>query len=139
MNIIHKIGFDENGIYEEKFLYNGQYITQEQFEGIAADLKDDGYCDYNCEDCEIHCKYDDVEEIQCNCPECTCDNEPEYPEDWTDEMIAEYELLQAQLELLLDTKGCPDCLFDLLLDISNVWKNVGWKDHQDYIREMNED
>lgn len=57
MNIIHKINFDDKGIYET-YLFNGQEITETQFVGLMEDLKSNDY-------------EEDYEE-ECDCPECQC-------------------------------------------------------------------
>jgi len=60
-NIIHKINFDNNGLYDETYLFNGQEITETQFVGLAEDLKSDENEDYDFEE-------------DCNCAECCgCD------------------------------------------------------------------
>jgi hypothetical protein len=89
-NIIHKINFDKNGIYEEKFLYNGQEITSTQFIGLESDLKD--VEDFNFED-------------ERNCAECCgCDCKENELEDMIHNTVVD----------ICNTDGCPWCIEDKL-------------------------
>lgn len=83
MNLIHKIAFDQEGLYDEVFYCDGQEITEEQFMGLEADLKSE-------------------EEVQCNCPDCTCDNEEEDLEDIIHNAVID----------ICNTGGCPYCIED---------------------------
>lgn len=62
---------------------------------------------------------------KCSCENCQFDEEDKLIEYFTQE--------------ILSTQGCPECIEDLVEDIFEIAKKMGWDNHREYIRECNED
>jgi hypothetical protein len=89
LNLIKKISFDNEGIYDEKFYCNGQEISETQFVSIESDLKD----------------YDEDYDFEepCECVECCgCCNEEDELEDIIHNTVVD----------ICNTDGCPYCIED---------------------------
>jgi len=80
-------------------------------------------------------EYDREDDDSCDCDDCCgCENE-----ELSDSHKAELALIHSYYESLLATDGCPDCILKILVDAVNTFKEIGYKDHQDMIREFNEE
>jgi hypothetical protein len=91
-------------------------------------------CD-NCGELLEHCICD--EEVP-NCDDCNecCECEEDEPDESEQE---EFRLIGEAIDKIFEVFPCPDCVSETVIDLVLKFKEIGWKDHQDYIREMNED
>jgi len=67
-----------------------------------------------------------------NCGKC---DKPEIP----DELIEEIRLIEETACKIKDNELCPVCLRNELYSLYIKGKNIGWNDHRDLIRQINED
>jgi len=68
---------------------------------------------------------------ECNCDECECCND-----EISDQQIEEVKLITSYVKDVLETEGCPNCIFDLLSQIYFIGKEVGWDDCKEYVKEI---
>jgi hypothetical protein len=81
MNLIKKINYDDEGIYDVSYFNNGREISFEDYirieNALEEDFEDDyDECDGDCENCEFEeCTYDGENGLEqpCNCADCMID------------------------------------------------------------------
>ena len=112
---------DDTGVCEitANKILNGEGCTWSWFEIVDED--EDDYCgeygEYKCCDCEDCC---DCEEVD--------DSEEE-----------EIRIIAEAIQDIYDVYPCPECVSDVLIKLASRFKDVGWCNHRDYIRAVNED
>ena len=84
---------------------------EDEFEITEDDIIEDCNCDGTCECCD--CK-----------------------DELTDQQIEEIKLITSYVKDVLETEGCPNCIFDLLSQIYFIGKEVGWDDCKEYVKEI---
>ena len=84
---------------------------EDEFEITEDDIIEDCNCDGTCECCD--CK-----------------------DELTDEKIEEVKLITSYVKDILETEGCPNCIFDLLIDLFSIGKDIGWNNHRCFIQEL---
>lgn len=68
------------------------------------------------------------------CYEC-CDCEDD---ELTDDQKAELGLIYDFYNLIMEANGCRECTLKAILNMANTFKDIGIRQHQDYIRKLNE-
>ena len=71
MNLIKKISYDDEGIYDITYFNNGREISFEDYIKIENALEEDFEDDYDDELVEYN--YDDDDYEQCDCADCMID------------------------------------------------------------------
>ncbi len=76
--------------------------------------------------------------------ECVCDGdceccECEETDDVDESEQEEFRLIGETIAKIFDVYPCPDCVADAVIQLAYMFRDIGWVNHQDYIREMNED
>jgi hypothetical protein len=77
---------------------------------------------------------DDSDECDSCCECCNCEED-----EMTDEDKAIAEFVGEMTDKVLSTKGCPHCVFDLLLDLYFTARQHGFDDCKVYVKDMLED
>ena len=71
----------------------------------------------------------------CECNICLdCD---EFDEDI--EEVLEVELIGKAVSEIFEALPCPHCVADVVTELAYKFKDIGWDNHKDFIREINED
>ena len=68
--------------------------------------------------------------------ECNCDKYDYCNDEFSDQQIEEIKLITSYVKDVLETEGCPNCIFDLLSQIYFIGKEVGWDDCKEYVKEI---
>jgi hypothetical protein len=84
-------------------------------------------------------------EEECGCEFCSeCDDEEideskEFDAEISDSEEEENRLIIECLDFIFESETCMGCKIGKITELAYRFKEIGWVDHQDYIREMNED
>jgi len=121
-----------------KWFVDGGEVSFDEYMDIV-----DGLEEYNDNDNDNDNDVENVEEVSEECEEwkeseeVVCDNceDCEIPP----EICEEINLINEAAEMIENGDMCPVCLRNALYDLYIKGKNVGWNDHKDMIREINED
>ena len=71
----------------------------------------------------------------CECNICLdCD---EFDDDI--EEVLEAELIGEAVSEIFEALPCPHCVAEVLTELVYKFKDIGWDNHKDFIREINED
>ena len=119
-----------------KWFVDGEEVSFDEYMDIVGGLEE-----YNENDKDnIEEDNDDVENDKIECDECdevVCDNKCEDCE--INEVCEEINLINEVADIIENGDMCATCLRNALYDLYIKGKNVGWTDHKDMIREVNED
>lgn len=76
--------------------------------------------------CELEDYIDDedIDYEDCDCCDCDCE--------LTDEEEAEILLIADFVGKVIETNGCPECTFEILSQLSSIFRNIGRQDAKDY-------
>jgi hypothetical protein len=69
-----------------------------------------------------------VEKFECCCKVCELDME--------DQEIEESKLIKEYVDRILKTDVCPKEIYDILMSLFCIGKDVGWTDHKDLMIEF---
>ncbi len=58
--------------------------------------------------------------------------------DMDDQEIEEFKLINEYVDRILKANGCSKEIYDILMSLFCIGKNVGWTDHKDLIHNFNE-
>lgn len=67
---------------------------------------------------------------ECDCDDCCCNDV---------EVVLEAELINEAIEEIFEALPCPHCVADVVTELAYKFKDIGWDNHKDFIREINED
>nr|MDD3383945.1 hypothetical protein [Bacilli bacterium] len=120
---------NDNGysLFIEPAVYKGELLEQDSNLILVMDWIEEDY--------KLNGEYEEVEFLWLD-EECNdCDCEEDYCLD--DSEKEELRLIIDCAEFVLDTQ-CPDCVMGSIFDLAYKFKNIGFTDHKDLIREVNE-
>jgi hypothetical protein len=125
MKLFETEAFFDNGKWEVVYSIDGKEVTEEEYdEELELEEVDD---DELVEDNEL------VEE----CCDGDCENCDEVIDEETEVII---EIIENYADTIEESEcSCGCFLRNTLLDLFNLGRRIGWKDHRDYIKELNED
>ena len=69
-----------------------------------------------------------AEKFECCCKVCELDMD--------DQEIEESKLINEYVDRILKTDGCPKEIYDILMSLFCIGKDVGWTDHKDLMIEF---
>lgn len=98
----------------------GEGCTWSWFSIVDEDEDNEYYGEYG----EYVCDGD------CGCCDC------EEPDDSKEEEIR---IIGETIQKIFEVYPCPECVSEIVVKLAARFKDIGWTNHQDYIREMNED
>jgi len=100
----------------------GQFVDADMSK-ICGDLDED-VCE--CDDCE-NCLEDD-------CENCCCEDN-----DMTDEELEIADLLSEYAEEIIQSYPCENCIYEILEEIAEKFRAIGFKDCQEEMRSLLDD
>jgi hypothetical protein len=122
MNIIKKINFDDEGVYDITYLCNGEEIGFEDYIRIENALEENNdNCDGDCSDCEFAGYEED---------------KPKQEIKLTPEEQYECDIFSDFTDRILESQGCPRCIFDAIMDIYYIGKEDGYDDCEEDMMEF---
>lgn len=107
MNLIKKINYDDEGIYDVSYFSNGREISFEDYIKIENALEEDFEDDY--EECDGDCEHCDLNEEN---------NKSRHPYDVIADEINE-------IIEMVDNDACYDCLGEKLMDFFMTGVDMG--------------